>query len=56
MNSDGTRLIFWLDLLILLVGAFLVAFHKWDWVLALVVGLVLMNYFDRVLKRRRRDE
>lgn len=56
MNSDGTRLIFWLDMLILLAGALMVAFQKWDWVLALVVGLVLMNYFDRVWQRRHRDQ
>jgi hypothetical protein len=56
MNSDGTRLIFWLDILVLLVGAILVALHQWDWVLALVIGLVMMNYFDRVARRRHRDE
>ena len=51
MKSNGTRTIFWLDLLILLVAASLVALHKWDLLVALIIGLIIMNYFDRLVNR-----
>jgi len=51
---DGTRLIFWLDLMIFLVAAFLAVMGKWDWVIAIGVGLVVLNYFDGWLSRRQR--
>jgi len=44
---DGTRLIFWIDIAIVLVVAFLVIMQQWDWVVALFIGLVVLNYFDR---------
>jgi len=50
--NDGTRPIFWLDLVILLLVAALVLLHQWDYVLALVIGLGVMNYFDRFHSRR----
>jgi len=50
--KDGTRPIFWLDLVILLLVAALVLLHQWDYVLALVIGLGVMNYFDRFHSRR----
>lgn len=50
---DGTRLIFWLDVLILLVTAFLVMAQQWDFVIALLIALAVMNYFDRWISRRR---
>lgn len=53
MNRDGTRLIFWLDILVLLTAVILFILHQWDWLVALVIGLVIMNYFDHVLQRRR---
>jgi hypothetical protein len=53
--QDGTRLIFWVDLLVLLVLAGLVMARQWDWVIALFVGLVIMNYFDRWWSRHRRE-
>lgn len=49
---DGTRLIFWLDILIVTVVAILVLARQWDWVVALIVGLVVMNYFDNWRSRR----
>jgi len=52
--SDGTRLIFWLDLIILLVVVLLAVMGKWDWVIAVAVGLVVLNYFDQWLNRRQR--
>lgn len=52
--QDGTRLIFWLDVLILVVIAFLVLAQQWDFVIALFVALVVMNYFDHWASRRRR--
>ena len=45
--KDGTRLIFWLDMAIVLVVALLVIMHQWDWVVALFIGLLVLNYFDR---------
>jgi len=49
---DGTRLIFWLDIAVLLVLALLVIAGQWDFVIALFVGLIIMNYFDRWWSRR----
>lgn len=51
--SDGTRFIFWVDMLVLIVLAFLVATGKWDWVIALFVALIFLNYFDRWRAKRR---
>ncbi len=45
--GDGTRLIFWVDLVVLIVLAMLVATGQWDWVIALFVALTFLNYFDR---------
>ena len=53
--KDGTRLIFWLDLIILLVVSGLAVAGQWDFVLALVVGLAVMNYFDRWWQRHDPD-
>ena len=44
---DGTRLIFWIDVVILLVVALLILLGQWDFVVALFIALVLLNYFDR---------
>lgn len=49
---DGTRLIFWIDMLILLIVTLLVIAGKWDYVVALVIALVVLNYFDRWRSRR----
>ncbi|MHB0858673.1 MAG: hypothetical protein ACYC5M_14040 [Anaerolineae bacterium] len=51
--TDGTRLIFWIDLAILLVVCLLVLTGQWDWVLALFIGLLVLNVFDRLRVRRR---
>ena len=50
---DGTRIVFWVDLLVLLALAILVVARQWDWVIALFIALVIMNYFDRWWGRRR---
>ena len=50
--KDGTRLIFWLDVAIVLVVAGLVLARQWDFAVALVIGLIVMNYFDRFHSRR----
>jgi hypothetical protein len=50
---DGTRIVFWVDLLVLLVLAILVVARQWDWVIALFIALVIMNYFDRWWSRHR---
>jgi len=50
--NDGTRLIFWIDLAVLLIVAGLVVAGQWDWVIALFIALALMNYFDRWRSRR----
>jgi hypothetical protein len=51
---DGTRLIFWLDLAVLFAVAFLVIMGKWDWVIAMAVALIVLNFFDRWTNRSRR--
>jgi hypothetical protein len=51
--GDGTRLIFWIDVLVLIVLAILVVAGQWDWVIALFVALVFLNYFDRWREKRR---
>ena len=43
--KDGTRVIVWLDMALVLVVAVLVLLRKWDYVVALLIGLVVMNYF-----------
>jgi ABC-type proline/glycine betaine transport system permease subunit len=45
--QDGTRLIFWIDMAVLCAVAFLVLAGQWDFVVALMIGLVVLNYFDR---------
>jgi len=53
--KDGTRLIFWIDIVVLLVLAALILAGQWDFVIALFLALVIMNYFDRWSRRRSRD-
>ena len=52
---DGTRLIFWIDIVVLLVLAALILAGQWDFVIALLLALVILNYFDRWRSRRSRD-
>ncbi len=54
MNVDGTRVIFWLDVVVLLVGFFMALRGKWDFVLAMAIALVLMNGADSLANRRNR--
>ncbi|HHX43028.1 MAG TPA: hypothetical protein GX714_03430 [Chloroflexi bacterium] len=51
--GDGTRLIFWIDVVVLLVLAILVVAGQWDWVIALFIALAFLNYFDRWREKRR---
>ncbi|MFO7916874.1 MAG: hypothetical protein R6V13_02195 [Anaerolineae bacterium] len=44
--KDNTRLIFWIDIIVLLVLTFLIATGQWDFVIALFLALILLNYFD----------
>jgi len=53
--KDGTRLIFWIDIVVLLALAALILAGQWDFVIALFLALVIMNYFDRWSRRRSRD-
>jgi hypothetical protein len=55
MLQDGTRLIFWIDLVVLLVLTVLVLAGQWDFVIALFVALLILNYFDRWWSKRRSD-
>ena len=50
--KDGTRLIFWIDIAILLILSVLILMGQWDFVIALFVALVILNYFDRWRSRR----
>jgi hypothetical protein len=50
--QNGTRLIFWLDLFVLLTIAALVIAGQWDFVIALFIALIFMNYFDSWWSRR----
>ncbi|NLT73559.1 MAG: hypothetical protein GXX94_05105 [Chloroflexi bacterium] len=52
MNRDGTRLIFWLDIIVLFAAMVLALTGRWDFVLALAIGLVLMNTFDGFWNKR----
>ena len=52
---DGTRLIFWIDIVVLLVLAALILAGQWDFVIALLLALVILNYFDRWRSRRSGD-
>jgi hypothetical protein len=51
--KDGTRPIFWLDVALVLVVAALVLAGQWDYVVALLIGLIVMNCYDRFFSRRR---
>ena len=53
MLNDGTRLIFWIDLAVLLILTGLVIWGQWDFVIAIFVALIILNYFDRWWTRRR---
>ena len=55
MLKDGTRLIFWIDLAVLLILTVLVLTGQWDFVVALFIALVILNYFDRWWSRGRSD-
>lgn len=50
--GDGTRLIFWLDILIFMAIIILCILGKWDWVIAVVIGMFVVNYFDRWRSKR----
>lgn len=50
----GTRLIFWVDMIVLVLVAFLVIRGQWDFVIAFLVALVMVNYFDHLMNRRSR--
>jgi hypothetical protein len=52
-SGDRTRVIFWVDMLVLLVLTALLLMGQWDWVLALFLALVVLNFFDRWWERRR---
>jgi hypothetical protein len=52
-SGDRTRVIFWVDMLVLLVLTALLLMGQWDWVLALFLALVVLNFFDRWWDRRR---
>lgn len=45
--QDGTRLIFWIDVVVLLILTALILLGQWDFVVALFIALVILNYFDR---------
>jgi len=45
--------IFWIDMAVLCTVAILVMAGQWDFVVALMVGLVVLNYFDRWHSRRK---
>ena len=51
--KDGTRLIFWIDIAILLIISALILAGQWDFVVAVFVALVVLNYFDRWWNRPR---
>ena len=50
--KDGTRLIFWIDLGVLLILTVLILMGQWDFVIALFLALLMLNYFDRWWSRR----
>lgn len=50
--GDGTRLIFWIDVAILLILSALILTGQWDFVIALFLALIFLNVFDRWRSRR----
>ena len=50
--KDGTRLIFWIDIVVLLILTALILTGQWDFVIALFIALLMMNYFDHWWGRR----
>lgn len=51
--KDDTRLILWIDLIVLLILTVFVATGQWDLVIALFLALILLNYFDNWWSRHR---
>ncbi len=51
---DGTRIIFWIDIAVLFVVAGLVLAGQWDYVIALFVALLALNFFDQWRSRQRK--
>ena len=49
---DGTRLIFWIDIAVLLALTLLILAGQWDFVVALFIALLMLNYFDSWWSRR----
>jgi hypothetical protein len=54
--KDGTRIIFWIDLAILFVLCALILTGQWDFVIALFLALVILNFFDQWRGRHTPDE
>jgi hypothetical protein len=52
--GDGTRLIFWIDIIVLFVLAGLILAGKWDYVIAFFLSLVVLNFFDQWRSKNRR--
>lgn len=52
--GDGTRLIFWIDIVVLLALTFLMLAGQWDFVVALFIALIVLNSLDRWWNRMRR--
>jgi hypothetical protein len=51
--GDGTRVIFWVDIAILIIVCALVLAGQWDYVIALFVALIALNFFDQWRSRHR---
>ncbi|MCE5259246.1 MAG: hypothetical protein LLG44_09340 [Chloroflexi bacterium] len=49
--ADGTRPIFWLNMLLVTIMAMLVALGKWDWALAVLIALVVVNTVKRLQRK-----
>lgn len=47
---EGTRLIFWLDTLLVILLVIFAILGKWDWVLAITIALFIINLTSRLPK------
>lgn len=46
--TDGTRPIFWLNVLLAFAAAILVVLGKWEWVLVVAIAVVILNLVNRI--------
>jgi len=48
---EGTRLVFWLDVFLVIVLFVMSVLGKWDWALVVIIALLIINIASRIGSR-----